>query len=99
MTTPKAEGTSERVCPDCGVERTDYEGPNGAYLPTCPNCGSRCPPATAMHRTNDEAETWRHELYAAGWRTLRTATLWQAPSGALYLGPYGAWKRMKAGAR
>lgn len=28
------------VCPWCAVERADYEGEPGRYLPTCPNCGS-----------------------------------------------------------
>lgn len=27
------------LCPACGVERTDYEGP-GLHLPACPNCAS-----------------------------------------------------------
>jgi hypothetical protein len=27
-------------CPVCGVERTDYEGEPGRYLPTCPGCGT-----------------------------------------------------------
>lgn len=30
----------EMVCPKCRTERADYEGPNGAWLPKCPNCGS-----------------------------------------------------------
>jgi NMD protein affecting ribosome stability and mRNA decay len=33
------------VCPDCAVERADYEGPDGAWLPICPNCGSQADPA------------------------------------------------------
>lgn len=36
------------VCPDCHVERADYEGPNGAWLPTCPNCGSSADPAASQ---------------------------------------------------
>lgn len=43
----------EHICPTCGVERTDYEGP-GAHLPTCPNCGSDADPITV-----DEAERVR----------------------------------------
>lgn len=27
-------------CAVCGVERTDYEGEPGRYLPDCPSCGS-----------------------------------------------------------
>jgi hypothetical protein len=32
------------ACPACQVERTDYEGPDGQHLPTCPNCGSDAVP-------------------------------------------------------
>lgn len=39
---------TEKVCPDCGCERADYEGV-GKFLTTCPNCGSRCAPADQMH--------------------------------------------------
>lgn len=35
--------SDERICPLCGVERTDYEG-LGMYLPTCPACGARDAP-------------------------------------------------------
>lgn len=35
---------TEHVCPDCGVERADYEGPNGGWLPKCPNCASTADP-------------------------------------------------------
>lgn len=45
---PNSEPTPERICPDCGTERADYEG-IGKYLPTCPHCGSRCAPGTAQH--------------------------------------------------
>lgn len=31
-------------CPACKIERTDYEGPDGAWLPECPNCGSKTDP-------------------------------------------------------
>jgi len=30
----------EMVCPDCLVERADYEGAEHQWLPLCPNCGS-----------------------------------------------------------
>lgn len=43
---------------------------------------------------NQDIERWKRELYAAGWVSQRS-TVWRAPSGALYLGPYGAWKAMK----
>lgn len=32
------------ACPVCRVERTDYEGEPGRYLPQCPSCGSQKPP-------------------------------------------------------
>lgn len=35
--------TDWHACPDCGVERTDWEGPD-AHLPTCPNCVSSAAP-------------------------------------------------------
>lgn len=53
----------ERICPNCGTERTDYEGP-GKHLPTCPACGSRLLPATAMlpaHARN--VERWHDHGY------------------------------------
>lgn len=35
-------------------------------------------------------ERWRADLQAAGWKALRH-DVWQAPNGALFRGPYGAW--------
>ncbi len=32
------------ACPVCRVERTDYEGEPGRYLPECPSCGTVKPP-------------------------------------------------------
>lgn len=37
-------GGEARFCPDCRVERTDYQGPNGQWLHLCPNCGSERDP-------------------------------------------------------
>ena len=45
-----------------------------------------------------QTERWVAELTEAGWTKLAPTT-WRAPSGALYLGPFGAWKAMKAGAK
>lgn len=45
----------EHVCPDCLVERADYEGPNDAWLPTCPNCGSAADPIAAETRQDEHA--------------------------------------------
>jgi hypothetical protein len=36
----------EHVCPRCGVERADFEGP-GAHLENCPNCGAADDPVPA----------------------------------------------------
>lgn len=53
-----------------------------------------------MNRTSSQnVELWRRELLAAGWTPHRTGTMWRAPSGDLYFGPYGAWKAMRDGAR
>lgn len=41
------EGQAEYVCPNCRVERADYEYPDGRYLPTCPNCGNAKAPTLA----------------------------------------------------
>jgi hypothetical protein len=38
------EDDGERVCPDCAVERADYEHEAGGYLPRCPNCGTASAP-------------------------------------------------------
>jgi hypothetical protein len=40
----------EHVCPDCGVERADYEGP-GAHLITCPYCNSDADPVPTVEET------------------------------------------------
>ena len=40
-------------------------------------------------------EKMREELIAAGWKK-KTEFIWSDPNGKLFLGPYGAWKRMKA---
>lgn len=34
------------LCPDCTIERADYEGQE-KHLPTCPNCGSESAPVPA----------------------------------------------------
>ena len=42
-----------------------------------------------------EPEDWTRELLAAGWPE-RRLHVWADPSGQLYRGPFGAWRRMKA---
>lgn len=39
---------SSAQCPDCKVERADYEGPDGAWLPKCPNCQSSADPVLVV---------------------------------------------------
>ena len=39
------------------------------------------------------SEQMTHELVAGGWRQKRIG-LWISPGGALYLGPYQAWRAM-----
>jgi hypothetical protein len=39
--------TGERVCPECWVERTDWEHDAGGFLGRCPNCGARSAPVRA----------------------------------------------------
>lgn len=40
-----------------------------------------------------DVELWVCELKAAGWVPLRS-TLWRAPCGCQFLGPYKAWCEM-----
>lgn len=41
-----------------------------------------------------EPEMWRRDLIAAGWREERM-TVWRAPDGGLWRGPYGAWRELQ----
>lgn len=52
----------------------------------------------AGDRATQDAEIWTRELLAAGWKEHHgIRTTWEAPNGALYRDPYGAWRTMKAG--
>jgi hypothetical protein len=42
-----------------------------------------------------QPEQMRVQLLAAGWRPV-SQSIWKHPNGSLYLGPYGAWKKMCA---
>ena len=42
-----------------------------------------------------EIEQWETELEQAGWVKLRMH-IWKAPNGALFRGPYAAWRMMKS---
>jgi hypothetical protein len=48
--------------------------------------------------TETTIEQMIEQLAAAGW-VRDHSTVWRAPDGKLYLGPYGAWKQMKQEAR
>ena len=43
----------------------------------------------------DQVEIWEAELRKAGWARYRMG-IWKAPNGALFLGPYQAWRMMKS---
>lgn len=44
---------------------------------------------------NTPIEQMRVQLLAAGWIP-QTQTFWRHPNGSLHLGPYVAWKKMRA---
>jgi hypothetical protein len=41
-----------------------------------------------------DVRQWQRELLAAGWKQIHM-TLWQAPCGCFFRGPYRAWMEMK----
>lgn len=43
-------GGAWAICPCCLVERADYEGPYGQWLPRCPNCGNTRDPVVREGR-------------------------------------------------
>lgn len=40
---------------------------------------------------------WERELKAAGWTCTQYKLVWTAPNGTQHLGPFGAWRKMRAG--
>ena len=46
----------------------------------------------------DDPDGWKADLLAAGWAE-KSHTIWVAPNGAVYRGPFGAWRAMKRLAR
>lgn len=52
----------------------------------------RCPSLTDDDVHSPAA--WCRDLEAAGW-VEREITIWEAPDGALYRGPYGAWRELQ----
>jgi hypothetical protein len=57
-------------------------------MPDCPIC-------RIQQERPPDVEGWIRELKAAGW-TMKSHTIWIAPNGAIYRGPFGAWKAMKS---
>jgi hypothetical protein len=51
-----------------------------------------------MKSESPTIESMIEDLKAEGW-TAKTRTIWQAPTGKLFLGPYGAWKAMNEARR
>ncbi len=45
--------------------------------------------------TSDDVDRWVRELNEAGWKR-KSGTIWSSPTGRLYLGPFQAWRYMKA---
>ena len=51
---------------------------------------------------NNEPEQWEKDLREAGWKPYRfhdrreSKTMWVAPDGNIYRGPYGAWRMMQS---
>ena len=42
----------------------------------------------------EDLEKMKRELLAAGWTQYRLG-IWKSPKGYLFLGPAGAWKKLK----
>ena len=63
----------QATCPKCRAERTDYEGPDGAWLPSCPNCGSGVDPVLDAATIPLDAESIGEYLDSCIrlWRSLR----------------------------
>ena len=47
----------------------------------------------AGYKYQTNVEQMKVQLKKAGWRAIHW-NMWQSPSGAYFLGPYGAWKIM-----
>ena len=52
-------------------------------------------------KIEQDIERWERELREAGWRPYRyrgreRKTMWVSPGGAIFRGPYGAWRVMRS---
>jgi len=72
-----AASSDWRMCPDCKVERTDYEGEPSKYLEKCPNCGSKSDPVDGA--ASSEPPSWACKRGVAtsmtGWIALNAERL------------------------
>ncbi len=57
---------SEPICPQCRVERADYEGPGGQWLPRCPNCGADADPVIREYTSGSEIAGYIRQAIEAG---------------------------------
>lgn len=53
------------------------------------------PEVPMLPHEHQNPDLWRRELIAAGW-TQYKPTIWRDPRGYLHLGPFGAWRKMRA---
>ncbi len=66
--------------------------------PPCPRCGrmagqhSKDCGFTQNELRVATIEEMVADLEAAGWKRVRTGTVWESPRGGFYRGPFGAWK-------
>jgi hypothetical protein len=81
-------------------EAAIWDHEKGEWAPIPPGGHTALTPAerAMTAAANQTPEIWEAELRAAGW-SKRMAHVWASPAGALFLGPYGAWKAMKTAQR
>jgi len=73
--------------PRCQCGGIAVDNSSGNITRTCIRCGAIVRPAYPP------SEQMAEELLASGW-TQEHIGRWKAPNGALYLGPFQAWKAM-----
>ncbi len=69
--------------------------PESAAAGDAPRVGVPSPERRAVaHHAKPTIEEMTRKLRQCGWTPRRT-TIWQSPSGAMFYGPYQAWRRMR----